>query len=78
MKSKKRSQAARHQRTTTDRSRSGTPLLQRIEPDAAGIDCGAEYHYVAVPPIGMLGRYVRFRPSPPISSGWRTGWCSAE
>ena len=50
MKSKKRSQAARHQRTTTDRSRSGTPLLQRIEPDAAGIDCGAEYHYVAVPP----------------------------
>lgn len=50
MKSKKRPRAVRHQRTTTDRRRSSTPLLQRIQPDAAGIDCGAEYHYVAVPP----------------------------
>ncbi len=24
-------------------------LLERIEPNAAGIDCGSEYHYVAVP-----------------------------
>jgi transposase len=27
-----------------------TPLLQRIQPHAAGIDCGAQEHYVAVPP----------------------------
>jgi transposase len=26
-----------------------TPLLERIEPDAAGIDCGSQEHYVAVP-----------------------------
>jgi transposase len=26
-----------------------TPLLERIEPNAAGIDCGAQEHYVAVP-----------------------------
>jgi transposase len=27
-----------------------TPLLERIQPHAAGIDCGAQEHYVAVPP----------------------------
>ncbi len=26
------------------------PVAQRIQPDAPGIDCGSEYHYVAVPP----------------------------
>jgi transposase len=26
-----------------------TPLLERIQPNAAGIDCGAQEHYVAVP-----------------------------
>jgi transposase len=50
MKSKKRPQAVRHKRTNTERRPSATPLLQRIQPDAAGIDCGAEYHYVAVAP----------------------------
>ena len=28
---------------------SGPSLLERINPNAAGIDCGAEVHYVAVP-----------------------------
>src|SRR6185295_5602311 len=28
---------------------SGLSLLERINPNAAGIDCGAEMHYVAVP-----------------------------
>jgi transposase len=36
-------QAARRQR------RAWSPLLKRIQPDAAGIDCGATHHYVAVP-----------------------------
>lgn len=50
MKSKKRPPAARRKFTPTDRRGSAIPLLQRIQPDAAGIDCGSEYHYVAVPP----------------------------
>jgi len=28
----------------------GPSLLERMNPNAAGIDCGAETHYVAVPP----------------------------
>ena len=28
---------------------SGSSLLERINPNAAGIDCGADAHYVAVP-----------------------------
>src|SRR5262245_33634908 len=36
----------RHRRTLTPHS----SLLERINPNAAGIDCGAEEHYVAVPP----------------------------
>jgi transposase len=35
----------RHRRTPTPHS----SLLERINPNAAGIDCGAEEHYVAVP-----------------------------
>ena len=49
MKSKQPAKAARAQRYK-DRHPRWTPLLQRIQPDAAGIDCGAEHHYVAVPP----------------------------
>jgi transposase len=29
---------------------SGIALLERIQPDAAGIDCGQNSHFVAVPP----------------------------
>jgi hypothetical protein len=32
------------------RVRRSQPLLERVKPDAAGIDCGAATHYVAVPP----------------------------
>ena len=32
------------------RSRRSRPLLERVNPNAAGIDCGSEMHYVAVPP----------------------------
>jgi transposase len=49
MKSKQPAGAARHQRNRERRPR-WTPLLERIQPDAAGIDCGAEHHYVAVAP----------------------------
>lgn len=36
-------------RKTGKRKRLSPALLERIEPDAAGIDCGASSHYVAVP-----------------------------
>jgi transposase len=36
--------------TTKRRTRQVRPLIERINPDAAGIDCGSELHYVAVPP----------------------------
>jgi len=41
---------AGRRRTKGSRQRKSPGLLERIQPDAAGIDCGAEYHYVAVPP----------------------------
>jgi transposase len=34
---------------TSPKGRTWSPLLKRIEPDAAGIDCGATSHFVAVP-----------------------------
>jgi transposase len=49
MKSKQLAKPAQDQQYRERRPR-WTPLLQRIQPDAAGIDCGAEHHYVAVPP----------------------------
>jgi transposase len=49
MKRKQSAKAARAQRYR-ERHPRWTPLLERIEPDAAGIDCGGEQHYVAVPP----------------------------
>ena len=42
-----RGAAAAHPETTAKRPR-WTPLLKRIQPDAAGLDCGATSHYVAV------------------------------
>lgn len=35
---------------TRKRTRRSRPLLERINSKAAGIDCGSEMHYVAVPP----------------------------
>jgi len=32
------------------KSRGSISLLERIQPDAAGIDCGQNSHFVAVPP----------------------------
>src|SRR5215472_3970520 len=32
------------------KERASTPLFERIQPDAAGIDCGHNSHFVAVPP----------------------------
>jgi hypothetical protein len=52
------------------RSRRVTPhLLDRINPDAAGIDCGATTHVVAVPPDRDTEPVQSFRTSRPISSG---------
>jgi transposase len=48
MKSKQPAKAAREPRYK-ERHPRWTPLLERIQPDAAGIDCGAEHHYGAVP-----------------------------
>jgi transposase len=39
----------KHNRPRPDRPRRSPALLDRINPDAAGIDCGAAEHYVAVP-----------------------------
>ena len=49
MKSKQSAKAGRDQQYR-ERHPRWTPLLERIQSDAAGIDCGAEHHYVAVPP----------------------------
>src|SRR3984957_8037529 len=38
-----------NQRTPVGKRRSSPSLLERIQPDAAGIDCGEKSHYVAVP-----------------------------
>src|SRR5215831_17262745 len=47
MKDNRRPPAPRHVAATKPRAWSS--LLKRIQPDAAGIDCGATSHYVAVP-----------------------------
>jgi len=47
MKDNRRPPAPRHAAAT--KPRGWSPLLKRIQPDAAGIDCGATSHYVAVP-----------------------------
>jgi transposase len=48
MKRKQPAKAAREPRYQ-ERHPRWTPLLERIQSDAAGIDCGAGQHYVAVP-----------------------------
>ena len=47
MKDNRRTPAARP--AAGGKRRAWSPLLERIQPDAAGIDCGATSHYVAVP-----------------------------
>jgi transposase len=47
MKRNRRTSAARP--ATRTKGRAWSPLLKRIQPDAAGIDCGATRHFVAVP-----------------------------
>src|SRR6266704_1256619 len=39
-----------HRRPHRKKPVAGPSLLERMNPNAAGIDCGAETHYVAVPP----------------------------
>jgi transposase len=39
----------KNKKPTQKRSRRSRPLLERVNPNAAGIDCGSEMHYVAVP-----------------------------
>lgn len=48
MKDNRRASVSRQSAATKGRSASPA-LLKRIQPDAAGIDCGATSHYVAVP-----------------------------
>ncbi len=48
MKDNRRAPASR-QALSTKRRALSPALLERIQPDAAGIDCGATSHYVAVP-----------------------------
>ncbi len=39
-----------HKCTGKKERRASISLLERIQPDAAGIDCGEKHHFVAVPP----------------------------
>ena len=39
----------KNKKSTKKRPRQSRPLLERVNPNAAGIDCGSEMHYVAVP-----------------------------
>ncbi len=39
----------KHKKALGKRARRSRPLLERVNPNAAGIDCGSEMHYVAVP-----------------------------
>ncbi len=39
-----------HRRRRTGKPRVSPSVLDRINPNAAGIDCGSAEHYVAVPP----------------------------
>lgn len=40
----------RHRRRPSPKSRTSPHALERLHPDAAGIDCGSAEHFVAVPP----------------------------
>ena len=58
------------QRKRTGRSerRASISLFKRIQPDAAGIDCGQNSHFVAVPPDATPSRCASSAPSPPTSA----------
>ena len=43
----------RRQRSSTTKTKQPEPL-ERIQPNAAGIDCGSRHHHVAVPVGGEL------------------------
>ena len=43
------------------KARPSISLLERIQPDAAGIDCGQNSHFVAVPPERDLQPVREFR-----------------
>ena len=53
-------------------------LLERINRNAAGIDCGAETHYVAVPPDRAASAGARFWHLHAACTRWRTGWGSVR
>jgi transposase len=40
----------RRERSSSKERRRSISLMERIQPDAAGIDCGQRSHFVAVPP----------------------------
>jgi transposase len=40
----------RHRRRLSPKPRTSSAALERLHPDAAGIDCGSAEHFVAVPP----------------------------
>lgn len=39
-----------NRRRSSDKRRVSPTMLERINPDVAGVDCGSAEHYVAVPP----------------------------
>ena len=62
-----------NRRRSPGKPRVSPTVLDRINPNVAGIDCGAAEHFVAVPPIATGHRSRRSRRSRAISCASRSG-----
>ena len=62
-----------NRRRSPHSSRRSPSVLDRIQVDVAGIDCGATEHYVSVPPDRDPTLSKRSGPSPPTSTASPTG-----
>jgi hypothetical protein len=63
----------RQRRRPSPKPRVSPSVLERLNPHAAGIDCGAAEHFVAVPPDRDRHRCDRFRRLPAICIASPTG-----
>ena len=52
-------------------------ILKQINYNAAGIDAGAAYHFVAVPEERATPTFVASPPQRAGYTSWQTGWPSA-
>ena len=56
-----RRRPGKHRRHRPGKPRTSPSVLERINPDVAGIDCGSAEHFVAVPPDRDPGPVQSFR-----------------